>query len=183
MSSNTPDSVIKRVDDWLVNVVIGLNLCPFAKKPYKQKQIHLEICDASSEQDLLTALEQHISWLEKTDEAKVETSILILTQSLDDFYDYNDFLDLADALIDQNQWRGIFQIASFHPDYQFGGTQPDDQENLTNRSPYPLLHILRETSLDKAVASHPNVDLIPEQNIIKMNQLSKQQVAELFTYL
>ncbi|MCU4675853.1 DUF1415 domain-containing protein [Catenovulum sp. 2E275] len=183
MPTTQQDIALNQVKDWLENIVIGLNLCPFAKKPFKQKQIHYLVTDSTNDYDLLTELYDQLVLLDNAAESEIETSIIIMTEHLIDFDQYNDFLDLADQLIDNNDWRGVFQIASFHPDYQFAGTNPADAENLTNRSPFPLLHLLRENSLDKAVESHPNVDAIPQQNILKMNQLTKQQISELFHYL
>ncbi len=183
MLSNSNSQSVQLVDEWLTNVVIGLNLCPFAKKPYKQNQIRYAEITETSQAALTEALHDELTRLENSKESEIETSVLIITQQLSDFYEYNEFLEIADDLIDNNGWRGVFQIASFHPDYQFAGTAPSDKENLTNRAPFPLLHLIRESSLDKAVDAHPDVDSIPEQNIIKMNQLTKQQIAELFHYL
>ncbi|KMT66051.1 DUF1415 domain-containing protein [Catenovulum maritimum] len=171
----------EQTKQWLEKVVIGLNLCPFAKKPHMKKQIRIQETHALKQQDLLMDLAAEIELLEK--DTKIETSILVITQQLEDFYDYNDFLDTADQLIDDNNWRGEFQVASFHPDYQFAGTDKDDAENLTNRSPFPLLHILRESSLDIAVETHPDVDQIPEDNIQKMRTLSVEDKQKLFSYL
>lgn len=183
MQTNNSAQVIQQVKIWLEQVVIGLNLCPFAKRPYQQKQVKIAVSTASDDGALLQDLRQQLKLLENTPIETTETSVLVVANHLQDFYDYNDFLNLADALIEQYNWQGVFQIASFHPHYQFAGTAPNDAENLTNKAPYPILHILRESSLDKAVKSHPDVDGIPEQNIAKMNQLTKQQITELFGYL
>lgn len=176
-------TIKSQIQTWLEKVVIGLNLCPFAKRPYKQNQVHIVISSANNDDQLLSELSAEINSLISTPITEKETSIIVVSNHLLDFYEYNDFLDSADYLLKKNNWQGQFQIASFHPDYQFSGTKPDDSENLTNRSPYPLLHILRESSLDKAVDSHPNVDQIPDDNINKMNQLTKTEIAELFAYL
>ncbi|WAJ70279.1 DUF1415 domain-containing protein [Catenovulum adriaticum] len=183
MQTNNSVLVTQQIKTWLEQVVIGLNLCPFAKRPYKQKQVKIAISTASDDDTLLQDLLQQFKLLENTPIETTETSVLVVTNHLQDFFDYNDFLNLADALIEQYNWQGVFQIASFHPHYQFAGTTEQDPENLTNKAPYPILHILRESSLDKAVESHPDVDGIPEQNIAKMNQLTKEQITELFGYL
>lgn len=180
---NSHSKMITEVQHWLEKVVIGLNLCPFASKPFKQQQIRTMVCDCKDESCLLEALYNELQQLEKTDSKTLETSIMVVPNMLADFEDYNQFLDLADALIEQNGWSGIFQIASFHPDYQFAGTEPEDSENLTNRSPYPLLHLLREHSLEKAIARYPNPEQIPENNIKRVNELSEQEKRTLFPFI
>jgi hypothetical protein len=109
--------------------------------------------------------------------------LLIVPNLLHEFSDYNQFLDLADALIKRNGWAGCFQIASFHPGYQFAGTKPDDLENLTNRSPYPLLHVLRESTMRRVLAEHPNSDQIPSTNIATLRALSEERRQEIFGFL
>lgn len=171
----------EQTNQWLTQVVIGMNLCPFAKIPFQKKQIRIQETHALKQIDLLTDLIDEIEFLIKN--PRIETSILVLTQCLADFFDYNDFLDVVDQLLVENDWSGVFQVASFHPNYQFGGTQLEDAENLTNRAPFPLLHILRETSLDIAVDSYPNVDQIPTNNILKMQQLTPDEIKRYFYYL
>ncbi|HEY9545502.1 MAG TPA: DUF1415 domain-containing protein, partial [Solimonas sp.] len=124
--------------------------------------------------------------LQKLDDSKpseVETTLIAVPRIFADFVEYNDFLDQIDGMLDQFEWTGIYQVASFHPHYQFAGTAPDDPENLTNRAPYPLLHLLREDSIEAAVDNHPDVDGIPETNIRRMRALSAEQRAQLFAYL
>ena len=127
--------------DWLEQVVIGLNLCPFAHREFANDRVRFAITDATTELQLLQSLESELQLL--FGDPSIETTLLIHPQALGDFADYNQFLDLADGLLVQMNLEGIFQIASFHPDYQFDGTSPGDAENYTNRSPYPTLHILR----------------------------------------
>jgi hypothetical protein len=179
----TEINVYSAVEDWLTEVVIGLNLCPFAHKPYIQKQIQIVISQASNEESLLQEVFSNLQQLENTPAESLETTLLVIPELLKDFYDYNDFLDLAEAMISQYNWEGIFQIASFHPDYQFAGTQPKDPENLTNQAPYPILHLLREQSIEKAILRYPNPESIPEINIKRVCSLSEQQIKELFPYL
>lgn len=169
---------IDSVKRWLENVVIGLNFCPFAKKELVKERIRFQVSDASSDEELLLELNSELEYLFAHDE--VETTLVILPNYLQDFYDYNQFLDLADALIQQMDFEGEFQIASFHPDYQFAGTEQDDAENYTNRSPYPILHILREASLEKAIAKYPDVDKIPENNIELLKSLGVEKIKELY---
>ena len=164
--------------DWLEKVVIGLNLCPFAHREFANDRVRFAITDAATELQLLQSLESELQLL--FGDASIETTLLIHPQVLSDFADYNQFLDLADGLLVQMNLEGIFQIASFHPDYQFDGTAPDDAENYTNRSPYPTLHILREDSLAKAIDATPDIDEVPERNIRTMQSLSAAQLKTLF---
>lgn len=186
MPPNPPildEPILKEVNRWLEQVVIGLNLCPFATWPQQQKQIRFAITPCDTEACLLQALHDECILLENTPAQEIETTLLIIPNLLHDFYDYNDFLDLVEGLIEEHDWHGVFQVATFHPNYQFGGTQPNDDENLTNRSPYPILHLLREVSLEKAIEHYPNTEEIPERNIDTVTQLSLAQKKSLFPYL
>ncbi len=181
------NTVIQATEDWLNNVVIGLNLCPFAAKPAKQKQIHFSVSRASSDvaliEDLETELNRLIEHSDNTQPDYIETSLVILENSLSDFDDYNQFLNMTDDILHHHQLEGVFQVASFHPHYQFAGTHPNDRENLTNCSPYPVFHLIREDSLEAALQSYPNPELIPERNIETLAKLTEAQIAELFPYL
>lgn len=170
-------AIIAAVKSWLAEFVVGLNLCPFAGRELSNNRVRFAVTAASSESQLLAALEAELVLL-NTDQT-VETTLLIHPQVLQDFFDYNEFLHHADALLARLDLEGVYQIASFHPDYQFAGTAKDDAENYTNRSPYPLLHILREDSLEQAIAAYPNVEKIPEENIKKMNELGVEKLVEL----
>lgn len=156
---------------WLENVVLKHNLCPFAHKPFNGGQIRYVVTDSARVEFLLDDLRQELAYLHTVPAAEVETTLLIHPAVLEDFYDYNDFLDVVDALLVQEGYEGEFQVASFHPDYQFAGTRAEDAENYTNRSPYPMLHLIREDSLTQAVAHYPKVDTIPQRNIETMNAL------------
>lgn len=168
---------------WLEQVVIGLNLCPFASHPHLQQRVRIISSDCNDEACLLQDLTEELQYLAQHSEKEVETTLIALPNMLQDFYDYNQFLDLVDSLLLQQGWEGTFQVASFHPDYQFGGTQPEDKENLTNRSPYPVLHLIREASLEQAIKHHPDPAAIPERNIEVVENLNQQQIATLFPYL
>ncbi len=133
--------------------------------------------------DLLEHVQNALLELEKQPPQKRETTVIIIPNHLQSFDDYNQFLDYADKLLEQEDWLGIFQIASFHPQYQFGGTQPDDAENLTNRAPYPLLHLIREESLEDALEKYPNPEAIPDNNIQCMKDLTQEQKLKLFPHL
>jgi hypothetical protein len=171
------DEIIQSVRLWVERLVIGLNLCPFAKRELVKQRIRFSVSDAESEEDLLQELHHELELLNRDD--TIETTLLIHPRVLTDFYDYNQFLDLADDLLIQMQLEGSFQIASFHPLYQFGGTEPDDVENYTNRSPYPILHLIREDSLEKAINSHPDPDGIPQRNIDLMQDMGAEKIRAL----
>jgi uncharacterized protein len=165
------------IDDtrhWLERAVIGLNLCPFAKAVHVKEQIRWVESAAEDPDQLLEDLVRELQFLAAADPATVETTLLIHPRVLADFLDYNDFLDIADAAVDSLGLAGVLQVASFHPGYQFAGTAPDDAENLSNRSPYPTLHLLREASIDAAVAAFPEAASIYERNIETLRRLGKQ---------
>lgn len=183
MSNPQQEQILNEVNQWLDKVVIGLNLCPFASKPFRENQIRFSVSHSTSEANLLEDLQTELNLLAESKPENIETTLLIVPNMLADFYDYNDFLEYVDALIEDNEWQGIFQVATFHPNYQFGGTKPEDAENLTNRAPYPILHLLREESLEKAIAHYPNPELIPEHNIETVCGLSQDQKIVLFPYL
>jgi uncharacterized protein len=172
------DDIINPVRYWLEESVIGLNLCPFAKREYVNDRVRLSLSKASSEEQLLVSLISELELLNKDD--TIETTLLIHPGVLQNFYDYNDFLDVADGLLIEMNLEGIYQIASFHPDYQFADTDYDDVENFTNRSPYPLLHIIREQSLELALAGYDNADKIPKRNIALLKEMGKDKVQALF---
>jgi hypothetical protein len=156
---------------WLERAVIGLNLCPFAKAVYAKEQVRIVVSDASTARALLEELGEEMALLRDTPAATIDTTLLVHPQVLQDFLDYNDFLDDADALVEALDLDGMLQVASFHPQYQFAGTEPDDAENLTNRAPYPILHLLREDSVDRAVEAYPEPDAIIERNVATMRAL------------
>ena len=179
----TNDNIEDQVRHWLENVVIGLNLCPFASKHYQAQQVRFAITHCRNEACLLTELESELALLVSKSAEEIETTLLIIPDMLQSFDDYNQCLDLVDAVLEQNGWEGTFQIATFHPDYQFGGTLPEDDENLTNRAPFPILHLLREESLERVLKNYPNPELIPEHNIDTVCNLSLEQKIALFPHL
>ena len=169
--SSTNIAIIEQVQCWLERLVIGEGLCPFAREPFDAGRIRFVISRAEDEESLLTDVLQELMYLRQTPWQEAETSLLILPQMLADFYDYNDFLDLLDALLEQEQMEGEFQIATMHPNYQFADTDYSDAQNYTNRSPYPILHLIREESLTRALAMFPHPERIPERNIQHMEKL------------
>jgi len=176
-------AVESAVRQWLDSVVIGLNLCPFAARPVREGRLRICVSQAGSELELLTELQLELQKLDETPPAELETTIIAIPEILADFADYNDFLDKVDALLEHFEWAGDYQVASFHPRYQFAGTQADDPENLSNRAPYPLLHLLREDSVEAAVDGHPDAESIPQDNIRRLRELSTEQRQRLFGYL
>ncbi|MFS8064223.1 MAG: DUF1415 domain-containing protein [Luteimonas sp.] len=165
LSAGTAGDPIATTRRWLERAVIGLNLCPFAKAVVAKEQVRFVLSDATTSEALLAELGEELLRLRDTPAEQVDTTLLIHPQVLSDFLDYNDFLDDADALVEELALNGVLQVASFHPDYQFAGSAPDDVENFTNRSPYPILHLLREDSVARAVAAFPDPDAIVERNI------------------
>lgn len=170
----TSENIIASVRSWVLGLVINLNLCPFAKRELVKDRVRFVVTDAASEDRLLAALQSELQRLESDD--TIETTLLIHPHVLQDFCDYNQFLDVADQLLAQMQLDGVYQIASFHPDYQFAGTAPDAAENYSNRSPYPLLHLLREDSLEHAIAGYPDVEQIPQRNIERLNAIGRESL-------
>ena len=160
-----------RVRRWLERAVIGLNLCPFAKAVYVKRQVRIVVSDATTPRDLLEQLGEELALLRDTPADEVDTTLLVHPLVLVDFLAYNAFLDDADALVQALDLEGELQVASFHPDYQFAGTAPDEVDNLTNRAPYPILHLLREASVERAVAAYPDPDAIIGRNIATVRAL------------
>lgn len=174
MPAQTEDTVIACVQNWIEKAVIGLNLCPFAKAVYVKNQIRYVVSKAQDTAALLAELKVELDTLHTSAAQEIDTTILIHPDVLNDFLEYNAFLQQAEAAIEELDLRDEIQIASFHPHYQFADTQGDDIENYTNRSPYPLLHLLREASIDRAVAAFPDAASIFEQNIVTMRNLGQQ---------
>jgi hypothetical protein len=157
--------VVADTQAWLDKAVIGLNLCPFAKAVVAKQQVRRVVCMDSEPEQVLQMLQQEMQLLVDTDAAVLDTTLLIAPHLLPDFLDFNEFLFDCDSVLLSMELEGVLQIADFHPRYQFAGTQPDDISNFTNRAPYPTLHLLREESIDKAVAAYPDASLIYERNV------------------
>ncbi|HHJ15074.1 MAG TPA: DUF1415 family protein [Gammaproteobacteria bacterium] len=180
MTSPRPDTdtVVAHCRRWVEQLVIGLNLCPFARKPYENGQVRFVVSHATQPEALLEDLHRELETLRSTDPQELDTTLLIHPQVLQDFLDYNDFLGVVDNFLEQGGYADEFQVASLHPDYRFADTQPDDAENYTNRSPYPLLHILRENSVTQALGSIAHPEKIPERNIRSLEKLGAAQLHE-----
>lgn len=182
MSSANAEA-IRLTQQWLDEVVIGLGLCPFAAQPVLEKRVRIRVCDCETELDLLETLHEELRLLDQQSAKALETSLLVIPCMLTDFDDYNQFLDRADALLEQFGWEGKYQLASFHPQYRFADTAPDADENLTNRAPFPTLHLIREQSLTEALARVERPQDIPARNIERMNTLSAEEKCQYFPWL
>lgn len=163
--------IIAATTKWLEKAVIGLNLCPFAKAVHVKHQIRTIISHAVSDEELLNCLRDELLALAEIDPSIRDTTLLVIPDAFADFLDFNDFLALADDVLFALALEGVLQIASFHPQFQFAGTSADDVSNYTNRSPYPILHLIREASIDRAVASFPDASEIYERNIETLEKL------------
>ena len=170
----TTAAVIASTQRWLERAVIGLNLCPFAKAVHVKRQIRYAVTAARTVDELLAALRHELELLAQASPEEVDTTLLIHPQAMTDFIDFIYFLKEADVVIRSLGQEGHLQIASFHPAYEFAGSAPDDIANYTNRSPHPMLHLLREASVDRAVAAFPDAATIYEQNIATLRNLGHE---------
>ncbi len=165
------DPVIAATRRWVDRAVIGLNLCPFAKGVQTKGQVHYAVSPATDGQELLDDLKSELHALHAADPAQRDTTLLIAPQVFADFLDFNNFLDRADRLLRKMRLGGDYQIASFHPQFLFADADPDDMSHHTNRAPYPILHLLREASIDRAVEAFPDASLIFEKNMQTLRAL------------
>ena len=168
--------VIQQTKNWVKDVVIGLNLCPFASQPFQNDSIEYLVNTENSTEHHLQQLAEYFSRLDES--PAVETSLLIYPDAYQEFDDYLDFLYLANHILKDLHYTGIYQIASFHPGYRFEGSAEDDAGNFSNRSPYPMLHLIRENSLEKAVSSYPDIEQIPKNNIKKLREIGYETLLE-----
>jgi len=171
MTEQEIESIRQDTEHWLTQAVIGLNLCPFAKSVHVNRRLRYVVSEAETPEALLRLLAKELLLLKRADPEETETTLIVHPQMLQDFLDFNDFLGAADALVEDLELDGEFQIASFHPQYQFEGTAPSDITNYSNRSPYPTLHLLRESSVERAVETMPDTDSIFENNLVTLDRL------------
>jgi hypothetical protein len=165
------EEVLIQTHHWLEKAVIGLNLCPFAKAVYVKNQVRLVVSRARHADDLLEELDRELDLLVATPADEIDTTLLIHATLFEDFLDFNDFLEVADGVVEEHELDGVIQLASFHPRFQFDGTEPDDISNYTNRAPFAMLHLLREASVEKAVEAFPQAEAIFEENIKTLEKL------------
>ncbi|MFK7775311.1 MAG: DUF1415 domain-containing protein [Saprospiraceae bacterium] len=170
---------IKVTKSWIQSFVIGLNICPFASLPFREDKIRYRLEESVSTEKLVETLMEELNILQHNKNTEIETSILIHPNVLLDFLDYNDFLSIAEAVLEEMDLEGEIQIASFHPDYQFAGEAKNAPSNYVTRSPFPMLHLLRECSVTKAIEIHPNTKQIPFDNIQKLNELGLEEIKKL----
>jgi uncharacterized protein len=167
---------IQITKEWIQQFVIGLNLCPFAKHPFNADTIRYTVFEGNDLESFLKTIMAELEFLNSTESTVCETSLLIHPEMFNDFAEYWDFQDVVDDILEETELDGVFQVATFHPDYQFEGTRKASPENYTNRSPFPMLHFLREDSVTKVVDTYPNVDDIPIRNIRIMNNLGSLKI-------
>lgn len=177
MTETERQTVLKSTREWVTNVVIGLDLCPFAGRELSLGRIRFQVSDATSPDILLEHARRELLELEKDD--SIGTTLLIHPLVLGDFGAFNQFLDAGDALLAALDLTGVYQIASFHPEYRFAGTAADDAGNYTNRSPAPMLHFLRESDVERAIAGHPDVAGIPVRNVERMDAMGTEALERL----
>ena len=158
---------------WLERAVIGLNLCPFAKAVHVKGLLHIAVSRAPDAAALLEEVEAEFAALVSTRARERETTLLVVPHLLADFFEFNEFTQRCERLIRRRKLEGVIQLATFHPQYQFAGSEPDDVGNFTNRSPYPILHFLREESMDRAVEAFPQAEAIYETNMETMRKLGR----------
>ena len=163
--------IVAATREWVAQVVVGLNLCPFARRELEGERIRYAVSEACEPADVLAALHAELMFL--LDHPEIETTLLIHPRALNQFEAYNGFLDICDGLLATLDLEGVFQIASFHPEDCFAGCSADSAENYSNRSPFPMLHLLREASVSRAVDAHPDARGIPDTNIEKLRQLGE----------
>ncbi|MBA2653137.1 MAG: DUF1415 domain-containing protein [Tatlockia sp.] len=177
--SESNDYIIQHTKNWLHSFIIELTICPFAKREVERGSLRIEV---SAVKKIKEALENLITEIQRLDnEPQIETTLLIFPSLCSDFFDYLDFVDLAEVQMSDCGYEGIYQLATFHPDYCFEESDFDDPANYTNRSPYPMLHLLREDSVEKAIAFYGDTEKIPEANIKTMHQLGLEKIQKILT--
>jgi hypothetical protein len=177
MNSNA--LIIEQTMHWVQSFVIEYNLCPFAKMPVNKGALRIVVSEQKKQALALEALMAEVHFLDEN--PSIETTLLVLSEGFKDFFAYLELVDLAENLIHQLEYEGIYQIASFHPDYYFEDTDPDDVTNYTNRSPYPMLHILREERLEHAIEAYGDTDKIPERNSETLRKLGLEQIKKILS--
>lgn len=174
-----PESALAATRAWVEHLVVGLNLCPFAAQPFNNRTIRYAVCEATQPLHVAERLAGELALLADADPAIVQTTLLILPNAFADFLEFNDFLDVADALVEEAGLGGVLQVASFHPGYCFADEPPDDLSHWTNRAPHPVLHLIREDDIERAAAAHPDVDGIPDANIARLHALGRPAIEAL----
>lgn len=169
MMKNKNDA-LETTRKWVEKVVVAYQLCPFAKSPFEQDKIRYHALPSSDLKDLKKEILAELAFLGEHSSKELETTLLVLTEGFTNFLEFWDLVGLAEDWLEEADYTGVYQIASFHPAYIFAGTRPDEAQNYTNRSPLPTLHLIREDSLEKAIDSHPNIEEVPNRNIRLMEE-------------
>ena len=177
--SQSDSLVVEQTLSWIRSFIIEYNLCPFAKVPVNKGTLRISVSDTKKKAQALEDLMEEVELLDRN--PGIETTLLVFPESFKDFFAYLDFVDLAEQLLVEQDYEGIYQLASFHPDYYFADTNPEDASNYSNRSPYPMVHLLREESLEKAIAAYGNTEEIPKNNIATLNQLGLEKIKKIVT--
>ena len=168
---------------WVKDFVIGLNLCPFARPLVASDALRVTVCEATDDESVAVTLLDEIERIQKASEAEIATTLVVLTNALQRFDDYLAFLDGAQQLLEEMDLLGVLQLASFHPDYQFAGEPIEAASHFTNRAPFPMIHVLREDMLTRALETYPNPEQIPERNIQKLEDLGRERLQQMLTAL
>ncbi len=177
--SKSTEQQLEKSQRWVEKVVVGLNLCPFAKPVLKANSLRYALCSDESDKQLVQFFLSELDMISQADESDIATTLVVMPNGLADFYDYLDFLATCEDLLKQSGLQAEFQLASFHPDYIFAGVDADDVSHFTNRSPYPMLHIIREAQMSRVLANHPNPENIPERNIQLLREMGKAAIIDL----
>ena len=175
----TANPAAQQTRQWLETIVVGLNLCPFAAPVLKAGGVYIDVCEAEEDQTIIAAVLEQLDRLQQTDESTMATSLLVFSNGLRDFDQYWSLVEVANELLQQVGLAGVIQIASFHPDYCFEGVPENDVSHYSNRSPYPMLHFIREAQLSRALENYPEPELIPEKNIRKLQAMGKPALLKL----
>ena len=171
--------IIEKSKAWVERFVIGLQLCPFAQQPYEKGQVRFEVCFEKKMEQQLAAFWKEIELLINTSKEKISNIILIYPNGVSDFEKYLDLYEIAEQLLSEHKLNKKFQLASFHPNYQFAGTSKNDISNYTNRSPFPFIHILRVREVEAAIKSYPNIEGVPIRNIERMKKMGLAEIKKL----
>lgn len=174
---NSTKNIIEHTQNWVKDVIVKYNICPFARREVERGSIRYHVCDQMEKELLLQSLLNECHFLDENE--ATETTLFIMPVGLEGFYDFLDFVELANDLLEMEDYEGVYQLANFHPDYCFAGEPQSEPSNYTNRAPYPTLHIIRETSMEFAINNHPDVDAIPERNIAFANKKGNDFFANL----
>lgn len=177
--SESSELIIRQTQNWIHSLIIKFNICPFAKREMTKGTVRFQVSFTAKEEAALTEIMSEIEALDQ--QREVETTLMIFPRLFTDFFHYLDFVDLAEQLLVESGYEGIYQIASFHPDYCFADVDFNDVSNYTNRSPYPMLHLLREESVEKAIDYYGDTSTIPEKNIATMQQLGLEKIQKLLS--